>query len=101
MLAILKLLVKPTRPSKPGASSQNVLAGVGQTSLEKMFRSLDEAEGAEQEVKVSGTTKLREAADKLTGRAKTSMMRLVNFIDNYGAEGRKAWPDRGDDTVWR
>ncbi len=68
--AILKLLVNPRDRVSLERVAKNVLAGVGQTSLEKMFRSLDEAEGAEQEVKVSGTTKLREAADKLTGRAK-------------------------------
>lgn len=89
VLAILKLLVNPRDRVSLERVAKNVLAGVGQTSLEKMFRSLDEAESAEQEVKVSGTTKLREATDKLTGRAKTSMMRLVNFIDNYGAEGEK------------
>lgn len=86
VLAILKLLINPRDRVSLERVTKNVLAGVGQASLEKMFRSLDEAESEGREGEKLDVAKLREAAERLTGRAKTSMMRLVNFIDDYGIE---------------
>lgn len=73
VLAILKLLINPRDRVSFERAAKNVLSGIGQASLEKLFGYLDLHPEAD----------LRAAAESLTGRAKTSAMRVANFIDTY------------------
>lgn len=73
VLAILKLLVNPRDRVSLERLAKNVLSGVGQASLEKLFNYLNTHPEAT----------LREAAETLGARAKLSVMRVANFIEEY------------------
>lgn len=73
VLAILKLLVNPRDRVSLERLAKNVLSGVGQASLEKLFAFLN----------AHPESSLREAAEILSARAKTSLMRVANFIEEY------------------
>lgn len=74
VLAVLKLLVNPSDRVSLDRLVKNVLSGVGQASLEKVFNYLDAHPRAP----------LREAAGAASPRAKSSLMRVANFIEEYG-----------------
>lgn len=73
VLAILKLLVNPRDRVSLERLAKNVLSGVGQASLEKLFNYLNTHPEAT----------LREAAETLGARAKLSVMCVANFIEEY------------------
>ncbi len=73
VLAILKLLVNPRDRVSFERIAKNVLSGIGQASLDKLFNYLDASPDAD----------LRAAAESLSGRAKTSAMQVANFLDTY------------------
>jgi len=73
VLAILKLLANPHDRVGLERVAKNVLAGVGQASLDKIFAKFD----------ADPDTSLRSAAEGLSGKAKMSTMRLANFIEEY------------------
>lgn len=73
LLAILKLLANPHDRVSLERVAKNILAGVGQASLDKLFAQFD----ADPEVS------LRTAAESLGGKAKMSVLRLANFIEEY------------------
>lgn len=73
VLAILKMLINPRDRVSFERLSKNVLNGVGQASLEKIFDFLDHHPEAT----------LREATEVLSSRAKISVGRLANFIADY------------------
>lgn len=74
-LAILRLLINPRDRVSMERLAKNVLSGVGQASLEKLFANLD----ANPEID------LRLAAETLSSRAKVSILRVANFLENYHA----------------
>ncbi len=74
VLAVLKLLANPHDRVSFERVTKNVLSGVGQTSLAKIFSALDDGET------------LREATMGLTARARMGAQRLVNFLDNVKEE---------------
>lgn len=76
VLAIMKVIVNPNDRVSLERIAKNVLSGVGQTSLTKLFSGLDQ-----------GMT-LREAAQTLTPRARTGVMRLLNFVENIHEEAK-------------
>lgn len=76
VLAILRLLINPHDRVSLERLAKNVLSGVGQASLEKLFNYIDQHDNIT----------LREAAEVLTARAKTSILRVANFIENYPPE---------------
>ncbi len=76
VLAILKLLVNPHDRVSLERLGKNVLSGVGQASLEKVFAYLDAHPRAS----------LREAAEVASARAKSSLMRVANFIEEYSGQ---------------
>lgn len=76
VLAILRLLINPHDRVSLERLAKNVLSGVGQASLNKLFAKLDE----------QPELTLREATEVLTARAKTSILRLANFLENYPLE---------------
>lgn len=84
VVALLKLLVNPRDRVSLERVVKNVLSGVGQTSLEKLFAFLDAHPEAT----------LREAAEALSARARSGVMRVVNYIDEYQA-GDPTAPDLG------
>lgn len=73
VLAILKLLANPHDRVSLERVAKNVLAGVGQASLDKLFAKFD----------ADVDSSLRKAAEGLTGKAKISVLRLANFIEEY------------------
>ncbi len=73
VLAILKLLANPHDRVSLERVAKNVLAGVGQASLDKLFAKFD----------ADADSSLRKAAEGLTGKAKISVLRLANFIEEY------------------
>lgn len=73
VLAILKMLINPRDRVSFERLSKNVLNGVGQASLEKIFDFLDHHPEAT----------LRDATEVLSSRAKVSVGRLANFIADY------------------
>lgn len=76
ILALLRLLINPHDRVSLERLAKNLLSGVGQASLDKLFKYLDENPGAT----------LREAAETLSARAKTSICRVANFLENYPLE---------------
>lgn len=74
VLAILKLLVNPHDRVSFERITKNVLSGVGQASLEKIFAYFN----------LHPDASFREAVTALSGRAKTSISRLANFLETYG-----------------
>lgn len=84
VLAILKLLVNPHDRVSLERLGKNVLSGVGQASLEKVFAYLDAHPRAS----------LREAAEVASARAKSSLMRVANFIEEYSGQIAR---DRSED----
>lgn len=70
VLAVLKLVVNVNDRVSLERVVKNVLPGVGETSLKKVFTAL-----------MSGVS-LSGAADTLTGKAKISVHRLANFLDD-------------------
>lgn len=75
VLAVLKMLINPRDRVSFERLSKNVLNGVGQASLEKIFDFLDHHPEAT----------LRDATEVLSSRAKISVGRLANFIADYQA----------------
>lgn len=73
VLAILKLLVNPHDRVSFERVVKNVLSGVGETSMRKMFEFLDQNPAAT----------LADAASVLNARAATSVQRVINFLDRY------------------
>lgn len=73
VLAILKLLVNSHDRVSLERLGKNVLSGVGQASLEKVFTYMD----------THPNDSLRQAAEVTTGRAKSSLMRVANFLEEY------------------
>lgn len=73
VLAILKLLVNPRDRVSLERIAKNVLPGVGASSVEKVFSFFD----------ANPKMTLREAADVLSARAKVSLLRVANFIEQY------------------
>lgn len=84
VIALLKLLVNPRDRVSLERVVKNVLSGVGQTSLEKLFAFLD----------ANPEASLRDAAESLSARARSGVMRVVNYIDEY-QEGDPTAPDLG------
>lgn len=76
VLAILKLLVNPHDRVSLERLGKNILSGVGQASLEKVFVYMDAHPGAS----------LREAAEVASARAKSSLMRVANFLEEYSSQ---------------
>lgn len=74
VLAILKLIVNQHDRVSLERVAKNILAGVGEASLGKIFTALDAG------VSLAG------AADALSGKAKISLHRLANFFDNLDAD---------------
>ncbi len=77
VLAILKLIANPRDRVSLERIAKNVLSGVGQASLAKMFTLLDQG------------SDLRSAAASLTARARNGVLRLVNFLDNLREESAR------------
>ncbi len=73
VLAILKLLVNPRDRVSLERLAKNVLPGVGASSVEKIFSFLD----------ANPAMTLRQAAEVLSSRAKVSLLRVANFIEQY------------------
>lgn len=76
VLAILKLLVNPRDRVSLERLGKNVLSGVGQASLEKVFVYMD----------AHPEDSLRQAAAVASARAKSSLMRVANFIEEYSGQ---------------
>lgn len=76
VLAILKLLVNPRDRVSFERVAKNVLSGVGQASMEKVFTYLDARPDAN----------LRDATSVLNSKAKLSVARLANFITDCQAQ---------------
>ncbi len=76
VLAILKLLVNPHDRVSLERLGKNILSGVGQASLEKVFAYMD----------AHPHDSLRQAAEAASARAKTSLMRVANFIEEYSGK---------------
>lgn len=76
VLAILKLLVNPHDRVSLERLGKNILSGVGQASLEKVFAYMD----------AHPHDSLRQAAEAASARAKTSLMRIANFIEEYSGK---------------
>lgn len=85
VLAILKLLVNPHDRVSLERLGKNILSGVGQASLEKVFVYMD----------AHPNDSLRQAAETTSGRAKTSLVRVANFIEEYGEQVAR---DEADET---
>lgn len=75
-LAILRLLLNPHDRVSLERLAKNILSGVGQASLDKLFTYIDDNPDAT----------LREAAETLSARAKTSILRVANYLENYPLE---------------
>lgn len=73
VLAILKLLVNPRDRVSLERLAKNVLPGVGASSVEKVFSFFD----------ANPDMTLRQAAEVLSARAKVSLLRVANFIEQY------------------
>ncbi len=73
VIALLKLLVNPRDRVSLERVVKNVLSGVGQTSLEKIFSYLE----------AHPEDDLMAATSVLTARAKLNVSRLANFITEY------------------
>lgn len=73
VVALLRLLVNPADRVSFERVAKNVLAGVGQTSLEKIFNYFDAHPNAT----------FHDATSVLSARAKLSVSRLANYIDKY------------------
>lgn len=80
VLAILKLIVNPRDRVSFERVVKNVLSGVGQASLEKVFAYFDADPKAD----------LSTAADQLSARAKVSVSRLANFLTQYAQQSAAA-----------
>ena len=80
VVALLRLLINPHDRVSLERAAKNVLSGVGQMSLEKVFQLFDANPEAD----------LRTAAESLSARAKTSVMRLANYIDDYYSREKEA-----------
>lgn len=100
VLAILKLLVNPHDRVSLERLGKNILSGVGQASLEKVFVYMD----------AHPEDSLRQAAEAASARAKSSLMRVANFIEEYSgqvareevseeADGTKTEPRPSEDVV--
>jgi len=76
VLAILKLLVNSRDRVSLERLVKNVLSGVGQASLEKVFVYLD----------AHPASSLREAATAASSRAQTALMRVANFVEEYSGK---------------
>lgn len=76
VLAILRLLINPHDRVSLERIAKNVLSGVGQASLEKLFAYLD----------ANPEASLRAAGETLSARAKVSILRVANFLENYPLE---------------
>lgn len=74
VLAVLKLVINQNDRVSLERIVKNVLSGVGETSLQKIFTALN-----------SGLS-LDGALGSLTGKAKLGVQRLVNFLDNVDLE---------------
>lgn len=72
VLAILKLVVNQNDRVSLERVVKNVLTGVGETSLNKIFAAM------------SSGVSLAGSAEALTGKAKIAVRRLANFFDNLG-----------------
>ncbi len=77
VLAILRLLVNPNDRVSLERLAKNVLSGVGQASLEKLFVAMD----------ARPSSSLREQISNLSPRARNSFLRLANFLEEYDSEG--------------
>lgn len=73
VLAILRLLANPHDRVSLERIAKNILAGVGASSLEKIFATLDANPEAD----------LRLAAERLSPRAKVSVLRVANFLEQF------------------
>lgn len=73
VLAILRLLVNPQDRVSLERLAKNVLSGVGQASLEKLFVAME----------AHPEQSLRESAASLTARARSSILRLANFLEEF------------------
>lgn len=71
VLAILKIIINPCDKVSFERLTKNVLSGVGAASQTKIFNFLD----------TNPEATLRDAAEILSARAKTSVARLANFVD--------------------
>lgn len=82
LLAILKLLANPHDRVSLERIAKNVLSGVGTASLAKIFAILDANPDAD----------LRTAAEQLSPRAKVSLLRVANFLEQF--QEREATSDQ-------
>ena len=80
VLAVLRLLANPADRVSLERIAKNILAGVGATSLAKVFAYLDAHPSAS----------LRMAAESLGGKAKVSMIRVANFIEDYQEKSKSS-----------
>lgn len=87
VLAILKLLVNPHDRVSLERLGKNVLSGVGQASLEKVFAYMD----------AHPTASLRQAAEAASARAKASLMRVANFVEEYSGNIARDQADEGEE----
>lgn len=76
VLALLRLLINPRDRVSLERIAKNLLAGVGQASLDKLFQYLDQHPDANLDATLA----------VLTGKAKTSIARVANFIETTDLE---------------
>ncbi|MBR3263954.1 UvrD-helicase domain-containing protein [Candidatus Saccharibacteria bacterium] len=81
VLAILKVLVNPHDRVSLERITKNVLPGIGEASLKKIFDRLDGITSAHPD---DNPLKNPDLPDGLTARAKTSLTRLQNYLDSIG-----------------
>lgn len=75
VLAILKLLINGSDKVSLERITKNVLSGIGDASLNKIFGAMDAIGGSE-------PLKNSDLPDVLSGKAKISLTKLTNFIKN-------------------
>lgn len=80
VLAILKLIVNPNDRVSFERIVKNVLTGVGEASLQKLFAFLDEHEGL--------SLASPEVEEAVSGRARMGVARVVNFLADVNREAR-------------
>lgn len=76
VLAVMRIIVNPNDRVSFERVAKNVLAGVGQTSINKMISGMEKG------------MNMREATQALTPRARNNVTRLLNFIDNIYEEAK-------------
>ncbi|MBQ3275255.1 UvrD-helicase domain-containing protein [Candidatus Saccharibacteria bacterium] len=82
VLAILRLLVNPRDKVSFERIAKNVLSGIGEKSVEKIFAHLD----------AGGRYGDEELLKKLTPKARTSLMRVTNFVTQVGGTQTQETP---------